>query len=208
MEAITQWFVGLAPFIGEYRYPLLVIVVVLEGTWTVITVGILSAAELLNPVWAYLACLLGTTLGGFFWYGVGYWAGAWPLERFMHSTPVRRAWLDRIRRHSDRAAGIIVFLTKLMYAATVPTLIIVGSLRYNIRRFAWYNFAGSFIWTTVLFWGSFGIGKPVAQYLASLRFTGVVIAVVVLGTLIIWGLRTFSNLMIRKVQAAIPEDEA
>jgi membrane protein DedA with SNARE-associated domain len=207
MEALAQWFQDIAPFIGQYRYPLLIAITVLEGTWVVIAAGIMSAADLLSPPWTYLACLAGTTLGGFFWYGVGYWAGAWPLEKFMHSTPVRRALLDRIRRHSNRSAGIIVFFTKLMYGATVPTLIIVGSLRYDLKRFTWYNFAGTFIWTSALFWGGFGVGRPVVEFLASLRFTGVVIVVLVLGVLITWGLRTSSNWIFRKVQAAIPEEE-
>jgi membrane-associated protein len=207
MDGITQWFQSVAPFIGEYRYPLLVIVTVLEGTGTLIAVGVMSAAGILEPFWTYVACLAGTTLGGFFWYGIGYFAGSWPLEKFMHSSPVRRALFDRIRKHSDRAAGVIVFLTKLMYAATVPTLIIVGSLKYSLKRFAWYNFAGTLIWTSVLFWGSFGVGKPVVEFLASLHFSGVLLSIVLLGALIIWGLRTSSNLILRKMQQSIPEEE-
>jgi len=207
MEAFIAWFSSIAPFIGEYRYPLLTVITILEGTFTTIAVSIAAAAtDLFQPGWTYLACVVGTTLGGFFWYAVGYWGGAWPLEKFMHSTPVRRALLDRIRHHSDRAAGMLVLLTKLMYAATVPTIIIVGSLRYNIKRFAWYYFSGSVIWTTVLFWAGYAIGEPIALYLASLHFTGVVLVVALLGALIVWGLRSASNMIIRRVQSAIPED--
>lgn len=207
MEAVAAWFQSMAPFLGQYKYPILIFVTIAEGTFTVIAVGIMSAAEILQPWWTYLACVAGTTIGGFFWYGVGYWGGSWPLERFMHGTPVRKALFNRIRHHSDRAAGIIVFLSKLMYAVTTPTLIIVGSLRYDLKRFAWYNFAGSVIWTTVLFWASYGIGRPIAEYLVSLRFTGVLLIGIIIGGLVIWALRTFSAMMLRRVQAAIPEEE-
>ena len=201
MDFLAHWFQAVEPFVGQYRYPLLAGVTILEGTWSVLVVGVLAAAGVMNPWWTFIACLVGTSVGGFFWYGVGFWAGEAPLKKFMHSTEVRRALFERIKEHSERAAGIIVFLSKLGYAITVPTLIIVGSLRFNMKKFAVANIAGSIIWISVLFWVSFGAGKPAMQLLASFRIAGIVVVVVIVGLLSVWLLRVVSNTLIRRVQS-------
>lgn len=201
MEFLTHWFESIEPFVGHYQYVILAGITVLEGTWSLLVVGVLAAAGLLNPWLTFTACLIGSIVGGFFWYGIGFWAGAWPLEKFMHASEVRRAIFMRIREHSERAAGIIVFLSKLGYAITVPTLIIVGSLKFNLKRFALANIAGSIIWVTVLFWVSFAAGKPAVQLLASFRLAGIIIVIVLIGGLSVWLLRVVSNTLIRRVQS-------
>ncbi len=207
MDSLVHWFQGVAPIIGQYRYPLLAGITILEGTASVLVVGVLAAAGLLNPWATYLACLIGSTVGGYFWYGIGYWAGAWPLEKFMHSSPVRRALLKRIREHSERAAGIIVFLAKLGYAITTPTLIIAGSLRFDLKRFSMANLSGTLIWVSVLFWASYGTGIPAVGLLSKFKAFGVILVIAVVGAVAILLLRKMSSALIRWVQAGIPENE-
>ncbi len=207
MDSLVHWFQNVAPIIGQYRYPLLAGITVLEGTASLLVVSVLAAAGLLSPWATFLSCLIGGIIGGYFWYGVGYWAGAWPLEKFMHSSPVRRALLERIREHSERAAGIIVFLAKLGYGITTPTLIIAGSPKFDLKRFSAANLLGSLIWVTVLFWASFGAGIPAIGLVSKFRALGIIIVAVVIGALSVWLLRVVSNALIRRIQREIPENE-
>ncbi|HUO75614.1 MAG TPA: DedA family protein [Candidatus Paceibacterota bacterium] len=205
MSPLLHWFQGVSPVIGQYRYPLIAGITVLEGTVSLLVFGVLAAAGILNPWATFFSCIIGSVVGGYFWYGIGFWAGARPLERFMHSSEVRRALFERIREHSERTAGIIVFLAKLGYAITVPTLIIVGSLRFDLKRYSLANAAGTFIWVSVLFWLSFFAGKPAVQLVASLRIAGIFIIVAVVGVLTVWLLRIASSALIRRVQAGIKD---
>ncbi|HTP57225.1 MAG TPA: VTT domain-containing protein [Candidatus Paceibacterota bacterium] len=205
MNSLVHWFQTVSPMIGQYRYPLLAGITVIEGTVSLLVVGVLAAAGVLSPWATFVSCLIGSVIGGYFWYGVGYWAGAGPLEKFMHSSEVRRALFERIREHSERAAGIIVFLAKLGYAITVPTLIIVGSLRFDLKRYSLANAAGTLIWVSVLFWVSFFAGKPAVQLVANLRVAGIIVVIAVVGVLSVWLLRVTSSALIRRVQAGIKD---
>jgi len=206
MSPLETYAVQQAPWFLEHRYLILLAVTSLEGTWSILAAGTLTAAGFF-AVWpALLVCILGEVLGGFLWYGVGRLVGVNVIERFMHGSVVRRALLDRIRQHSERTAWLIVILVKLTYSATVPTLILIGSLRYNLKRYALANAIGSIGWVAMLFWLSFGVGKPVVQYLSSLRAVGLIVGGLVFGGLALWGLSIAGAKVLRRIQEEAPEE--
>ena len=59
MDILAHWFQAVEPFVGQYRYALLAGVTILEGTWSVLVVGVLAAAGVMNPWWTFIACLVG-----------------------------------------------------------------------------------------------------------------------------------------------------
>lgn len=145
-------------FIHQWGYLILFAAAWLEGFNSMIVGGFLASLGKLN-LWGALGVMtLGHMCSGFSWYAVGFFGGARPLERWG-----KHMWLDGKRlaqahEYVDRHGGKAILITKFTVGLTIATLIIAGVLKMRLRRFFFYNFFGSLIWTgiTVSFGYLFG----------------------------------------------------
>jgi membrane protein DedA with SNARE-associated domain len=150
IDSFTALFATHQEAILQYRYAILLLVALFEGTGTMIATGAMIATGFFNPFYALVACTIAEIIDGFIWYTVGYYFGATPIEYFIRNSPARQAFMAAIRRHSDKSAGLVVLLVKMTYSVTNATLILIGSLKYDLKRFAVFNIIGSIGWATML----------------------------------------------------------
>lgn len=171
------------PSLLEYRYLILLIATSLEGFNTMILAGFLISIGTLSLIPAFFVCLAGEIFNSFMWYGVGYWAGAKPIDWFVRNSPRKKRFVQRIRSYLEKYTGRIVLLMKLTYSVTIPVMIMTGSLKYNLKKFTLYNVIGSIGWVIMMFsiGAFFGEGfKHYARYFVDLSYLVVfIIAVLV-----------------------------
>ncbi len=202
IDSFTALFATHQAVILQYRYALLMLVVVFEGTATMIATGTLIATGFFNPAYALAVCVLAEILDGFIWYTVGYYFGATPIEYFIRNSPGRQAFMAAIRRHSDRSAGLVVLLVKMTYSVTNATLILIGSLKYNLKRFTFFNVIGSVGWATMLLSLGYVFGQAALAYLPAFRVVGVTVFFVICGVVTLIALKYFGDTLIRRVRGA------
>ncbi len=208
---IQNYFAGLfnahQVFMMDHRYLILFLLATFEGTITMITAGGLIAVGILSWPYALLICILAEIIDGFFWYSVGYHFGAKPIDYFVRNSPARQAFVDAVRHHANRAAGLIILAVKMTYSVTNPTLIFIGSMRYRLRNFAFFNIIGSIGWAGILLSLGYFFGQAAFYYLKAFRSAGVGVFFVISALLVLVILKESGNLVLGRIRQKVDEPE-
>ncbi len=109
-----------------------------------------------------IAGTIGTTIGNFFWYLVGYILGFERLkplvDRYGRWLTLRWRdieWLDRcFERHGEKIVFIFRFMPVFRTAVSLPA----GLFRMTMLRFAIWTAGGALIWNIVLVAGGYYLG--------------------------------------------------
>ncbi len=200
IDSFTALFSTHQEVIFQYRYAILLLVSIFEGTATMIAAGAMIATGFFNPLYALAVCTVAEIINGFIWYTVGYYFGAIPIAFLVRNSPGRQAFMAAIRHHSDRSAGLVVLLVKMTYSVTSATLILIGSLKYNLKRFAFFNILGSIGWTMMLLSLGYAFGQAALAYLPTFRLIGVTIFFILCSVGVLFVLRYFGDTLMRRVR--------
>ena len=140
---------------------------VLEDAATILAAMDVQVGQVTLTV-ALTALYMGIVLGDLGLYGLGQLAGAtpwakrWaPPERFSHS----RNWLCS-------HVFTVVFISRFLPGARLPTYTACGYFGASIRRFAGAAIVATSIWTTLLFGVSLRVGRLMAEHMGEWRWIG------------------------------------
>lgn len=144
----------------------------------IVTAGVLSAQGTLNPVAAFISCLIGALLGDCVMYGIGYrWGHSLVREhprfaRFFHAE--REAKFEElIRRHGLK----VLFAARFMVGVRSPVYLTAGIMRVSFRRFLLMDLLCATAVVGLFFWLTFIFGEHLAGWLqrAEIGLTTVVV---------------------------------
>ncbi len=176
------------PLLLHYKYLLLLVVGTLEGFNVFIIAGFLISIGTLAFVPAFFICLVGELINSYFWYFVGYYGGAKPIDFFVRKSQKKRALVEKIRTYMHQHTAKVLVLVKLTYSVTVATLILIGSIKYSLKKFSFYNFFSSIGWVIITFGIGYFFGRGYQLYVTYFQnvsyiilFIAAVIAIVYIG---------------------------
>ena len=167
MHALPEWFTqhGQDPFIQGIL--ILLGTFVLEDAATILAAMDVQVGKVTLAV-ALVALYVGIVLGDIGLYGLGRlavatpWARRWaPPERFARS----RDWLQT---HVVK----VVFVSRFLPGARLPTYTACGYFRASFRHFALAAIGATLIWTTLLFGVSLRLGRYMSEHLGVWRWVG------------------------------------
>ena len=151
---------------------------ILEDAATVLTAVQVQAGNV-RPVIAIIALYAGIVLGDLGLYGTGRLAALWPrvnrlisADRHIHG----RRWISkRVFR--------VVFVSRFLPGARLPTYTACGFLGANFYRFALAAVVATSIWTSMLFLVSLRVGHLLMAHFGAWRWAGAIgFAVVIVVT--------------------------
>ncbi|MDP3697774.1 MAG: DedA family protein [Candidatus Taylorbacteria bacterium] len=148
MENFLNFLQASFPFLFSYIYLFLFIGAAIEGLSTLVIGGFLVSTQSVSFLPALAAFALGHTVNGYIWYAVGYYGGAKSLDKWGRSKEKSRKIIETVEHYFRRHSGKAIFLTKFTFSLTLATQIMAGSLKYDLRKYSWYNFIGSVCWAT------------------------------------------------------------
>lgn len=151
---------GLAIILGTF---------VLEDAATVAAAMAVQAGKIALPV-GLVALYLGIVLGDFGLYGLGRLAGAFPWARRLIPEPRQKASRQFLERHVFK----VVFISRFIPGARLPTYTACGFLHASFRSFMLAAITATLIWTTCLFGVSFRVGRLLMEHLGAWRWAGAV----------------------------------
>ncbi|WP_419729511.1 DedA family protein [Lichenicola sp.] len=169
-------------------HPLLQVVAIIVGTFILEDAAtVLAAMQVqdgkLNWMLALAALYAGIVLGDLGLYGLGRLASHWPWAlRFLpeQKRSSGRNWIEkRVFR--------VVFISRFVPGARLPTYTTCGYLHASFRRFALAAILATSIWTTLLFIVSRHIGQFLIDHFGAWRWAGIavfVVAIVLIGRLV------------------------
>lgn len=173
MENVLQFIQDNLPFLVEHKYLFIFVGAVIEGMNTTILAGFLVSIASVSLWPAFFICIVGEVINGFAWYTVGYYAGAKPIDKWGRKDKKSRKIIEKVEEYFTRYSGRAILFAKVTWSLTIATMITAGSFKYDLKRFAWYNFLGSVVWIGMVFSVGFFFGesyKYLFDYLKNLVF--------------------------------------
>ena len=159
MENVLQFVQDNLPFLVEHKYIFIFIGAAIEGMNTTILAGFLASVASISLWPAFFICLAGEVVNGFAWYTVGYYAGSKPIDKWGRKDKKSRSIIEKVEEYFHRYSGRAILFAKITWSLTIATMITAGSLKYNLKKFAWYNFLGSALWIGMVFFVGFFFGE-------------------------------------------------
>ena len=140
-----------------------------EGLNTMVLGGFLVSIDTIKLLPTFVLFTLGYTLNGYIWYMVGYFAGAKPIDKWGRKKERSKRIVEKVEHYFVKYSGRAIIITKFTFSLTVATLIMAGSLKYNLKKFSLYNFIGSIGWVAVTLFVGYFFGESYKFFFVYLK---------------------------------------
>lgn len=201
MEHILQFLQLHFPFLLEHKYVFLFLASAIEGFNTMVLTGFLVSIGGFALMPAALVCLGAEITSSYFWYYLGYWGGAKPIDWLTRSSQRRKKFVERIRSYLERYTGRILLVMKLTFSLTIVTLVLTGSMKYSIKKFSFFNFVGSVGWIIVTFSIGYFFGQGYKLYLEYFENISYLLIFAVVAITIIYAAESISDAIFMRTLA-------
>jgi len=168
MENVLHFLEQTFPFIIGHKYIFLFLGSIFEGLNSMVLGGFLVSTGTIKLLPIFLIFTIGYVLNGYLWYLVGYFAGAKPIDKWARKDAKGRKIVEKVEEYFHKYSGRAIIFTKFTFSLTIATLIMAGSLKYNLKKFSLYNFIGSIGWVSVTLFIGYFFGQSYKFFIDSL----------------------------------------
>ena len=169
MDALLKFVEASFPAIIAHKYLFLFLGATIEGLNTMVLGGFLVSVNTIRLLPTFFLFILAYTINGYIWYIVGYFAGAKPIDKWGRKDKKGRQIIERVESYFNKYSGRAIIVTKFTFSLTIATLIMVGSLKYNLKKFSFYNFIGSVGWVAVTLFVGYFFGESYKLFFTYLK---------------------------------------
>lgn len=169
MDALLQFIETYFPALVSHKYLFLFLGAAIEGFNTMILGGFLVSINSVRLLPTFLVFTLGYMINGYAWYTVGYFAGSKPIDKWGRKDPKGRKVIEKVQEYFERYSGRAIIITKFTFSLTIATMIMAGSLKYNLKKFFVYNFIGSVGWVSLTLFTGYFFGESYKFFLTYIR---------------------------------------
>lgn len=169
MEGVLQFIEAAFPALIAHKYLFLFLGAMTEGLNTMVLGGFLISVNTVKLLPVFLLFTLAYTINGYIWYTVGYFAGAKPIDKWGRKDKKGRKIIEKVEEYFGKYSGRAIIVTKFTFSLTIATLIMAGSLKYNLKKFSLYNFIGSIGWVAVTLFVGYFFGESYKLFFIYLK---------------------------------------
>ena len=178
------------PSLIEYKYLFLLVVVSIEGFTGIILAGFMASLGTVAILPAVLVCVAGDFLNGLGWYVIGYFGGSKLIDKWSSKKSKRRSIIEKVQHYFHHYSGQAIIFTKLTWSLTIVTMVMAGALKYNFKKFSFYNLIGGIGWVAITFTVGYVFGRGYKS-IAIVNNIGFAILFFVVAIALIYGLKVF-----------------
>jgi membrane protein DedA with SNARE-associated domain len=154
LELLKTFFLeigsGQLPQLGAWSYPLLSLLVIVEGPTATLLGAAAASAGLMQPVPVFLAATIGNLACDALWYSLGYFGKTEWLSIFGRKFGIRQKLGDHLRQEMHTHYAKILFIAKFTLSFMIPTMILTGLLRIPQKRWFPPLVLADALWTGLL----------------------------------------------------------
>jgi membrane protein DedA with SNARE-associated domain len=157
------------------RHPAVQAVAIVAGTFVLEDAATVLAAMQVQSGTISFALALGSLYVGIVLGDIGLYGLGWLAARF----PWAHRWVPPAKQRSTRRwvethVFKVVFISRFLPGARLPTYTTCGFLGANFRRFTLAAVVATLIWTSLLFGVSLHVGKVLMDHLGAWRWAGAI----------------------------------
>lgn len=169
MQNFLNFIQNHAPILITYKYLFLFLGGLVEGMNTLVLAGFLASAGQVHLYLVLPMLIVAHTLNGYLWYLVGYWGGGKSLDRWGHQNKLSHKVIWTIENYFKKYSARAIMFAKFTFSLEIATLILSGSLKYDLKKFSKYNFLGSFGWVIMATLVGFFFGESFKIFFSFIR---------------------------------------
>jgi membrane-associated protein len=136
MALIDAGFAGTVQWVLQHGYPLLFIVMLIEGPVVTAAAAFAAALHYMNIWIVLLLSIIANFIPDIIYYAMGYWGRETFVNKYGHYlgvTPERVAKVEKLAEHHSMKS---MFIIKVVPFLATPGLILIGATRMDIRKYA------------------------------------------------------------------------
>ena len=171
MEGVLIFLQNHVPFLLEHKYLFLFLGGMIEGMNSLVLGGFIASTGQVKLHFLVPLLIVAHTINGYGWYLVGYLGGAKSLDKWGHKNKISHNVINKIEEYFKRYSGRTIMFAKFTFSLEIATMILCGSLKYDLKRFTKYNLYGSAGWVGMTVFTGYFFGqsfKLIFNFLKSL----------------------------------------
>ena len=149
MENLINLIKDYAPLLISYKYFFLFLGGMIEGLNTLVLAGFIASSGQVKLIYILPLLIAAHTINGYGWYLVGYLGGAKALDKWGHRNKISHQIVSKIEEYFKKYSSRAIMFAKFTFSLEIATMILSGSLKYDLKKFSRYNFYGSIGWVTM-----------------------------------------------------------
>jgi membrane protein DedA with SNARE-associated domain len=138
---------GGLPELGPWTYPILTLLVAIEGPIVILLASAAASAGLMRPGLVFVSAAIGNLTADSLWYTLGYLGKTEWMYHFGRRLGIRPSLIEHLKHNMIKHATRVLFLAKLTVSFVIPTLIAAGLLRIPWKRWFPYFIFAECLWT-------------------------------------------------------------
>lgn len=149
MQDLLNFIQNHAPYLVTYRYLFLFLGGMIEGLNTLVLAGFIASIGQAKLYIIIPLLIVAHSINGYLWYAVGYFGGSKSLDKWGYRNKLSAQVINTIHNYFEKYSARAIMFAKFTFSLEIATLIMSGSLKYDLKRFSKYNFLGSVGWVSM-----------------------------------------------------------
>lgn len=171
--------------ITTYGYPVMFLLMIIEGPIATISAAFLASLGLFNPVVVYALSVLGDIVGDVILYWLGYHGGGKFLKKAEKFLKIKESLVKKLEHLFQTKGARIIFSVKSTTGLVYITFILAGATKMNFKKFLYYSFLGGLVWSALLVTLGYFFGQAAEQLSTYIKYAGIGIFVLAVASVFI-----------------------
>lgn len=128
-------FQGTVQWVLQHGYPLLFIVMLIEGPVVTAAAAFAAALHYMNVWIVFLISILANFIPDIVYYAIGYWGRESFVNKYGHYIGVTPERIQKVEKLAEAHSGKSLFFIKMVPLLATPGLILVGATKMDIKKY-------------------------------------------------------------------------
>ncbi|HUC01290.1 MAG TPA: DedA family protein [Candidatus Paceibacterota bacterium] len=139
MDLLTAGFQGTLQWVLQHGYPLLFVLMLIEGPVVTAAAAFAAALHYMNIWIVLLLSVLGNFIPDIVYYAMGYWGREKFINRYGRYFGITKERVAATEKLAEAHTGKSIFVIKMLPLLATPGLIIIGATRMDIKKYAFWS---------------------------------------------------------------------
>lgn len=139
MALIDASFQGTVQWVIQHGYPLLFIVMLIEGPVITAAAAFAAALHYINVWVVLLLSVLANIIPDLVYYVIGYWGRETFINKYGHYIGITPEQIARTEKLAEQHSVKSLFMIKMIPFLATPGLILVGATKMGIKKYAFWS---------------------------------------------------------------------
>jgi membrane protein DedA with SNARE-associated domain len=139
MALIGASFAGTVQWVLQHGYPLLFLVMLIEGPVITAAAAFAAALHYMNVWIVLLLSILANLIPDLVYYAIGYWGRETFINKYGHYIGITPEHIASTEKLAEQHSGKSLFLIKMVPFLATPGLILVGATKMDLKKYAFWS---------------------------------------------------------------------